>query len=510
MLTRRRFILGSAGLSLLRTPSFSHGAAANDYVFTLGVGSGCPRADRVVLWTRLAPSPLAGGGMGLGDEQVRVRVCRDPGMTDAIIDALALAPADEGHSVHFHALGLEPGREYWYQFYIGDQVSPIGRTRTAPGSISSEPVRIALASCQAYETGYYAAYRDMAEQLPDLVVHVGDYIYEGGAGGPERLRQHRGPEIQTLWDYRNRWAQYKMDPQLQAAHAASPWLFSPDDHEIDNNWAGYTPQDPERQTDLEFRVRRWSALRALYEHAPLEHRPTLSTVDSRLHSTLRLFDSFDFGRQLRLVLLDTRQYRSDQVCSQAFPSAPHCEARLDPGITMTGAKQEQFLATQLATSSARWNVMAQQVWFNRYRYPDNEYNMDQWDGYASQQARLHSRLTDPRLSNPVVLSGDWHIGCASDIPRDLADPQSPAGAVELAATSISSNCPWAGAVEAALPDNPQVRYLSGNRRGYVLMDFDDTALRSQYRLVDDPTRADSAVSADIELMVEAGRRGFAG
>lgn len=505
MINRRRFLLSSSGLILLRTPQSLFAASAPGPLFSLGVASGCPRPDRVVLWTRLAPDPLNGGGFAGGETQVRVRVCRDEGMRDAIIDARVTVRAEEGHSVHYVAEQLAPGRDYWYQFYHGEEASPVGRTRTAPAPTDDVPVRMAFASCQHLETGHFAAFRDMAAQRPDLIIHLGDYIYEYGPGGADRVRQHQGEETRTLWDYRNRYAQYRLDPHLQAAHAAAPWLMVLDDHEVDNNWAGYTPQDPEQQTELEFRVRRWAALQAYYEHMPVERPPQLAGLDSEL----RLYDSYSFGRQLRVLLMDTRQYRDDQVCSQAFPSAPHCEDRLNPRLNMLGRAQEQFFQPLLSDSDARWNVLAQQTWFTSYRYPGNEYNMDQWDGYAAQRQRIKTKLAADEFSNPVVLSGDWHCGAAMNVPIDDADPESAPVAAELATTSISSDCSWSAAVARGLPGNPQLQYWSDNRRGYVLCEFGADQMQADYRLVDSPADPDSDVVLDRRLAVLAGRPGFA-
>ena len=215
---------------------------------------------------------------------------------------------------------------------------------------------VALVCCQHYETGHFAAYEDMAASHPDLVVHVGDYIYEY-AGIAGRVREHVGEEIRTLWDYRNRYALYKLDPHLQAAHAASPWIVSPDDHEIDNNWAGYIPQDPEQQTEMEFKVRRWAALKAFYEHMPIENRPQLDGLDS----SLRIYSGYDFGRQLRINLMDTRQYRSDQPCGQVMPADDDCDGRYNNDTSMMGNERELWLGRQLRGSRERWNVLAQQT-----------------------------------------------------------------------------------------------------------------------------------------------------
>ena len=291
MISRRRF-LWTGSSALVATPALAGIAGeVQRYPFTLGVASGSPAPDGCVLWTRLAPDPLNGGGMARGPVAVRYRVCADEAMKRTVRDGRFVTDESVGHSVHVVLEGLEPGREYWYQFYLGDDESPVGRTRTSDPE--AEHVRLAVAACQSYESGYYAAFRDMAAWAPDCVIHVGDYIYEGGIGSlGERTREVDGqpfayrtvrlnnsPEIVTLWDYRNRYALYRMDEDLQAAHAASPWIVAMDDHELDNNWAGFTPQDPWAQTDAEFRVRRQAAFRAYYEHMPLRQPPQVRGLD---------------------------------------------------------------------------------------------------------------------------------------------------------------------------------------------------------------------------------------
>jgi len=506
MLSRRVFLAAAGAAAFTPRPA---GAAGGKYPFTLGVASGSPRPDGVVLWTRLAPEPLQGGGMAPGEVQVRYRLCSDPAMKRTVRDGLVATSHAKGHSVHAPLRGLEPGREYWYQFHLGEDDSPVGRTRTS--SPRDPQARFALASCQSWESGRWAAYRDMAEWAPDCVIHVGDYIYEGGQGvvgvrsrdvgdgvmqSFATVRQHDGPEITTLWDYRNRYALYRGDPDLQAAHAASPWIVAMDDHEIDNNWAGAIPQDPEAQTPLEFQVRKIAALQAYYEHMPLERPPTVRGLDAHL----QLYGAYRFG-PAQVHLLDTRQYRSDQVCGAGFPGEPSCEALADPARTMTGAAQERWLLEALSRSDARFNVLAQQTWFAPYRYNPPpaapEANMDQWDGYPVQRRRLLEALAG--ASNPVVLSGDWHSSAAMTLHRDPDDPRSQKVGHEFAGTSISSHCPWARRLHAAKDYNPHVAYLNGRQRGYVRCTADRRDWISQYRVVADPTRRDSPLSTDAEL-----------
>jgi alkaline phosphatase D len=492
MITRRSFLLSSSGVVLL-TSSLGH-ARTDKYPFTLGVASGCPRESSVVLWTRLAPAPLEGGGMPPEDTAVRYRICRDPGMKQAVRDGVYVASEQWGHSVHVRVDGLEPGREYWYQFHCGEDDSPIGRTRTA--SVDDAAVRLAVASCQHYETGYFSAYADMAQWAPDCVIHVGDYIYEGAANAAgNTVRRHNGAEIVTLWDYRNRHALYRSDPQLQAAHAASPWIMAMDDHEIDNNWAGETPQDPWAQTRLEFSVRKLAALQAYYEHMPLERPPTLRGVDAEL----RLYNAFRFG-PAQVHLLDTRQYRSDQACGDGTLDTSQCEQLQDPTRTITGAAQEAWLLGKLGKSQARYNVLAQQTWFSPYRYnPRSEpakKNVDQWDGYPLQRQRIIDALAT--VQNPVVLSGDWHCGAAMAIHRDPDDPKSPRVGYEFTSTSISSRCGWADNLHNSKGHNPHAMYVNADSRGYLRCIADAKDWTAQFRVVADPSLAGSPVRTDFE------------
>ena len=495
-------------------PAFS-AAWAQTNPFTLGIASGSPRERSVVLWTRLAPEPLRGGGMPPDPVAVRYRVCSDPDMRRTLQDATTVAVPEQAHSVHVQLAGLEPGRDYWYQFYAGDHESPIGHTKTA--SLDTQSVRLAIAACQHFEHGEYAAYRDIAEWSPDCVVHLGDYIYEYGAepigvattryAGVEMevrtVRQHEGAEIRTLRDYRNRYALYRSDPDLRNAHAACPWLVSLDDHEIANNWAGYVPADPVAETALEFAARRVAALEAFYEHMPIERAPVVRAVESEL----ALFGGYRFG-PAHIHMLDTRQYRTDQVCGQRFPSAPACDALADSRRTMTGRTQERWLLRSLRETNAPFAVLAQQTWFAPYDYDpaaDREaFNMDQWDGYPVQRQRLIDALA-ATAATPIVLSGDWHCAAAMTIHRSPRDASSPVVGHEFATTSISSHCVWTPAIEAARAQNPHVGYVDGKHRGYLRCSVDRDRWTTQFRVVDDAGSRGSPVRTDNELDVGARR-----
>lgn len=510
MFTRRLFLASSS--AALWVPALAR-AQSGKYHFTLGVASGTPRDSSVILWTRLAPDPLSGGGMAPGLVDVRYRVCRDEAMRQEVRSGLVSTSHLKAHSVHARIDGLEPGREYFYQFYFGEDESPVGRTRTTDPRASE--ARLALANCQAWETGYYAAYRDMAEWAPDAVIHVGDYIYEGGraaALGPVSreyagmqlefsvVRQHDGPEIVTLGDYRNRYALYRTDPHLQAAHAASPWIVAMDDHEVDNNWAGLVPQDPGKQSGREFALRRQAAFQAFYEHMPIEMPPNMLTMGGEL----QMYGAYRFG-PAQVNLLDTRQYRSDQVCGDGFPGDPPCVELEDQARTMTGDVQEKWLLGQLRNSDAKYNVLAQQTWFAPFDYVDDpknrKRNMDQWDGYPAQRQRIIDALAN-EVSNPVILSGDWHCGAAMTVHRDPDDPGTKPVAHNFAATSISSICSWHGRIDQARDANPHVKYANGLDRGYLRCTAGKRDWTSSFRKVADAADKASAVSTDAEMTLK--------
>lgn len=504
MISRRLFMAGT-GVALSIPKAF---AQSGKYPFSLGVASGCPREDGVVLWTRLAPEPLKGGGMPFGSTAVRYRLCSDDAMRRTVREGLVETSDAKAHSVHVTLRGLEPGREYWYQFYYGDAESPIGRTKTA--MVKGMAAKLALASCNAYESGFFAAYADMAGWQPNCVIHVGDYIYEGGIGTMgvrtvnvrgfdmrlETVRQHNSHEIVTLWDYRNRYGLYKSDASLQAAHAAAPWIVAMDDHEIDNNWAGDVPQDPWAQTPLEFKVRKQAALQAYYEHMPLEAPPTFSGVDAHL----QMYGAFRFG-PAQVHLLDTRQYRSDQVCGDGFPGETMCDDLTDPYLTMTGAAQERWLRNGLRASQAPFNVIAAQTWFAPYRYnavgETPQVNMDQWDGYPLQRQRLIDMFSE--VSNPVVLGGDWHCAAAMRIHKDPWNVKSPRIGHNFCGTSISSQCTWSEPLHAARDFNPHVDHVNGRQRGYARFNVTAKDMVADFRVVENATDPQSTVRTDVEI-----------
>jgi len=512
-LSRRELlkIAGSVGLAAIARPITAQQTIARPvfmtFPFTLGVASGDPLPNGIVLWTRLAPQPLDGGGMPMTNVDVQWELAADRTFRTVAQRGTAIARPELGHSVHVEVEGLQPGREYWYRFRAGDEISQVGRTKTAPAAGAAvDQLRFAVCGCSHYETGYFTAYRAIADEQFDFVFHTGDYIYEGrGHGGrsPAAVREHSGQEIYTVVDYRNRYAQYKSDPHLLAAHASAPFVVSWDDHEVDNDYAG---DRDEHDTPSElFLLRRAAAYQAYYETMPLRRR-SVPTGSSML-----LYRRLQFGGLVDLSVLDTRQYRSKQACGGGSKAA--CAEAIDPGRTMLGSEQEKWLFENLANARSTWTVLGQQVpTFARDAQkidPATRFPMDKWDGYVGARNRLYARLKETRAPNPVLLSGDVHQHYGGDLKLDYARPDSETIGVEFTNTAITSGGDGADttpAWEQIKSDNPHIKYHS-SRRGYIACTATPASMRADFKVLDRVTVPDQPVRIGGSLIVEAGRRG---
>ncbi|MDP8960929.1 MAG: alkaline phosphatase D family protein [Actinomycetota bacterium] len=476
--------------------------------FALGVASGDPAPTGVVLWTRLAPDPLdVHGGMPQEDVPVAWQVASDEAFGRVVASGVAMATPRHGHAVHVAVEGLQAARWYWYRFRTGDELSQVGRTRTSPpGNASVDRLVFGFASCQQYEHGYYTAYRHMAAEPLDLLIHLGDYIYEHGRDVHPapigNVRHHVGGEAVSLTDYRRRYAQYRTDPDLQAAHAAFPWVVTWDDHEVDNDYAADRPEGHESRES--FRMRRAAAYQAYWEHLPLRTPPPVA-------GDLRLYRRVGFGRLATFHVLDTRQYRSVQACGGGWRAS--CDERLDPARRMTGEDQERWLVDGLRASSTRWNVLAQQVFLAQRDVqpgPGARFSMDAWDGYPAARDRLLRTLTTANVANPIVLTGDVHAHWAADIKADFDDPDSATLGSEFVGTSVSSGgdgsvtTPHGAAVVA---DNPHLRFHNA-QRGYVRCEVTPQRWRTDYRVVPYVSRPGAPVETRTSFIVEAGRSGM--
>ena len=500
-LDRRRFLTWTgavvAGTALPSVLPASAWAAGSPWTsrdpFTLGVASGDPLPDGVVLWTRLAPDPTApDGGLPAEPFGVRYEVAEDERFSRVVRRGAVEARPEQAHSVHVDVRGLRPDREYWYRFRAGTAISPAGRTRTAPAAGAPlAQLALAVVSCQNLTAGWFTAYRDLAQRDLDLVLHLGDYVYEGpgGAGGVRTLT--RPVEAVTLDDYRVRHADYKRDPDLQAAHAAFPFVVTWDDHEVDNDYADESgePGVPPEQ----FLARRAAAYQAYYEHLPLRAAQRPVGPDAQLYRRL------SFGDLLQLHVLDTRQYRSEQPrCS-----TDDCPEARDPARTMLGAAQEEWLGAGLRSSRQVWDVLANQVPVRRFG--TRELGGDQWDGYDAARSRLLTQLADGP-ANPVVVTGDLHSAQVSDLPASFDDPAAPVVATEFMGTSITSGGDGAIRTVTSGFGNSWERYRRFGERGWVAGDLTPDRLLAEYRGV--RVEQQSATARTVETFtVEAGRRG---
>ena len=503
MSLRRRSLL-QAALAAGSAPLFiRHASAADTDRFGLGLASGCPRATSLVLWTRLTGAALPAAA------EVRWELAEDEGFRKIVARGSEQALLADAHSVHAEPSGLAPDRWYWYRFSALGARSTVGRTRTAPAAHAGTPrLRFAIASCQRFDHGNYAAWGDMAQQELDLVLFLGDYIYEYAATPNGKApRQHLGGVCRSLDDYRQRYSQYKADPQLQAMHARAPWILTWDDHEIDNDWAGNVSQSLEPH----FEIRRAAAAKAYWEHMPFRkaQRPQ--------GPAMPLYEHYDWGSLARIITLDDRQFRDPQVCPKPgrgggnTVSLGDCPDFLDPKRTLLGTTQERWLAETWDTTRP-WNLLAQQTLMSRMNWQENPakpgvYWTEGWDGYPLARRRLLQDLAARAPANTVVLGGDVHANYVSDLKLDFDDEKAAVLATEFCGTSITSEGLDQARVDRALPHNPHLRYGRADQHGYMAFDLQAGRLDVQLRTVRAIWDPASPVDVSARFSVEAGKPG---
>ncbi len=470
------------------------------YPFALGVASGEPAADGAALWTRLEPKPLdPNSSMPNANIKVAWAVAEDEGFSKIAKHGSAVAAPSLAHSVHVEVGGLKPAREYWYRFEADGERSPVGRFRTAPAfGGTANGLRFAVASCQQWTQGLWTAYQHMAEEDLDVVLHLGDYIYEQGYRGTVRPEGHA--ETFTLADYRGRHALYKSDPLLQKAHARFAWVTTWDDHEVSNNYVNDIQE--KGQPREEFLKRRAWAYQAYYEHMPLRRASLPKGPDMQLYRRL------DFGNLARLHMLDTRQFRTDQVCGDGVKDA--CPEMNNPSQTVLGSGQEQWLEKGLSSSRATWDIFGQQILMTLQDFDPGDgekFNFDSWSGYPLARKRLVNSLEAMKTKNAVVLTGDVHASWVGELHTEPQNVNSPCVAAEFVATSISSGGDGAEMTERSanmMPQNPQIRYYNG-RRGYIRCEVTPTSWRSDYRVVPYVTRPGAPIETRASFVIEPGR-----
>lgn len=504
--TRRDFLaLAGAAASVMPLASCQLFHASAKSPFTLGIASGDPDDHSVVLWTRLATEPLANdGGMGERIVDVAWEIAEDEGMQRVLQRGVVRTGPDDGHSVHVEPDGLPSDTWLHFRFSCDGFTSCVGRTRTMPkDGADVSKLTFALASCQSWEQGLFTAYEAMRKDDLDLVVFVGDYIYEYASGVQGKVRLHQGPECTELAHYRVRYAQYRTDPLLQGMHARCPWLVTWDDHEVDNNYAGAHPAKAEAKKE-QFLRRRKDAYRAYWENMPL--RASAKPTDSGM----RLHRRVDFGSLASFFVLDARQYRSDQP--NGDKPAPLNAAALDPRQTMLGDEQLRWLQDGLTSSHAAWNVLAQQVMMAMVctevgkTGAERPFKMDQWPGYAHERMELVRFLRDRKVANPVVLTGDIHSNWCNELRVDDRDASTPVVAPEFVATSISSGGDGEDApdnLDALLAANPCVRFHN-LQRGYLRCTVTKQRWTTDYVVMDRVKKSGGKATVRASFVVEDG------
>jgi len=475
-----------------RTPPLARGGS-----FPQGIGSGQPSQRGISLWTRLEGFDRP--------QRLRLEVARDPDFRRVIERRTLRAGPGRDHTVETR-LGrrlLSPGEEYFYRFETRDQSSGVGRFRTLRPADSREPVRIAFFSCQDYQAGFYGAHSAIAGEDVDLAVCLGDYIYERTFyEGPRRdtLGANGDGEVQTLPEYRAKYQLYKADPDLQAMHAAHPFLAIWDDHEVEDNYAGAGPGDATQQARVPFLERKSAAYQAFYDYMPFSRIAGTPRVGHDLYRRLTL------GANAELFLLDERQYRDDQPCDDAF-FTPCPEAETEPRRFL-GRRQMDWLKRGLRESSATWKLIGNQLMIMSLDgAPTAPIIKDSWDGYGVDRRELMTHLAARGIDNVSFLTGDIHTFFAGDVGLDGRGPES--HATEFVGGSITSlgipetleattGAPPGGRDALALVgrnllvSNPHLRYLDEKNRGYGLVEATPQELRVQFKAVDAMQRTSAA------------------
>jgi len=509
-------LIGGRALGQQPSPTFSKNP------FQLGIAAGDPAPDGFVIWTRLAPEPFqVGFGMPSSRIDVDWEVASDERFATIVQTGKTQASPFLAHSVHVEVTGLMPARPYWYRFRAGGVQSPTGRAKTAPALATNlANSKFGVAGCQSYPAGFFTAHKYLAAEDLDFVFCYGDYIYEGGGGGQAPAaalvatapaagapaaaapnpRAHFGGEIYSVDDYRRRYAQYKSDPDLQAAHAAHAWYTVWDDHETENNWA--SQWDENGTPPALFALRRQAAAQAYYEHMPLR----ASSMPNG--PAIQIYRRAQYGTLMNLNFLDTRQFRSNQPCNDQSAGCT-LEQVSTPTAQFMGQRQETWLGAGLDASKARWNVIAQQVMMmdlDRDPGPALRYNIDSWAGYRTPRNRVLARMQQHKTPNVIVLTGDEHVNYAGELHLDGRAPGVKPIGIEFVSTSVTSGGNGQddpGGVNPLVGANAELKFIN-HQRGYLICDVTPERWQSEFKVLDKVTDRNGVLSTRKKFAVAAG------
>lgn len=486
--------------------------------FSIGVASGSPNHHSVVLWTRLMPDAASGqDAFASNDVSLTWEVADDEHFKVNRRSGQVMALASLAHSVHLELEGLQSDRWYFYRFQLGDAQSTIGRTRTTPHPQAMvQKLRIAYASCQRWEHGYFSAYEHMAQENLDMVLFLGDYIYEY-AGAANFVRLPPGGWVTSLSDYRNRYALQRTEKSLQAMHAQCPWLVTWDDHEVSNDYAGLVRGFSGNIT-LDFEAQRARAYQAFYEHMPLRASALTRSLEGLARGAeLRIYGEVAFGKLANFYLLDDRQYRDRQVCNKGlnygsgWVDPDQCEEWLNPQRSLLGAQQEQWLNQSFANArnnSRVWNVVAQQTIFGRRDYKIGAGHSlwnDGWDGYSAARQRMTQAMQHNALRNPVLLGGDVHENWVGHVMADAYQDDSAKVGVEFCGAGITARSAGNSKLPTRLAENPHFIFADSERKGYGVVEFTAKQIQTELRVVDDVRQPKTKIETLAKFEVEAGR-----
>ena len=489
--------------------------------------SGSPRAihspDGILLWTRLASDPPHGGGMPDRNLPVDYQVATDEGFTRVVAQGQVMATPELARSVHADVRGLAPATDYFYRFRAGTVLSrsdgPGRRPRPAAHRASCRP---AIANCQDFQNGYWPAFTAMAAEDLDFVLHVGDYIYEYDPKSKYPDRLHTTPQtpglnqLSTLADYRARYGQYKLESNLQALHAAFPFIAVWDDHEVENNYAGLIDEIDDKgaahQTVAQFTKQRAAAYQAYYENMPIRVNYQTGSPD------VKIYRNFQFGNLVTLPVLDTRQYRTDQPGGYPGDFGNANAGERNTSGNMMNAQEEDWLMGVLTGSKATWNIIGQQTMMAQLHGSivpgETLANMDDWDGYIPARSRLLTKISTAKVRNPVVLSGDFHTSFVNDLRVNFDKPDTPVVGSEFVSTSVSSagladelGVSTSALEHIVLSGNPHTKYINASKHGYTLITITPQQLRGDMRVVESIATKNSPVSTDASYAVQNGRFG---
>lgn len=440
--------------------------------FYHGVASGDPLTDRVIIWTRVTPDSNF-----TGDITVNWKMATDTSLNNVVKSGSFVTNDDRDYTVKVDVTGLQPNTWYYYEFETNGRKSLIGRTRTVPiGNVDS--LRLAIVSCSSWESGYFNVYeRIEARNDIDVVLHLGDYIYEYGANTSGNRVHEPSNEIVTLTDYRIRHSQHKLDPQLRKLHQQYPFITVWDDHETTNDSYRDGAENHQPATEGDWYVRKNNGVRAYKEWMPIREPDP--------NDTIRIWRQFTWGNLMNLMMIDTRLYDRDQ---QVTINSPNLN---DTNRVMIGNIQRAWLETQLSNSTQKWNVIGQQVMFAPLKAFGQVVNTDQWDGYPAERKRVMDFIMNNNIPNPIILTGDIHTAWANDIPYQNYNGTTGAGSmgVEFVATSVTS--PGADFIStlagAGIPliksQNSHMKFIDLTRRGYLILDLNHQRAQGDFYFV---------------------------